>query len=434
MTIYHFVGIKGTGMSPLAQILHDMNETVQGSDVEKRFFTQKALEDRNIPIMTFDKNNINENLTVIAGNAFPDHHEEIQQARELGIPLYRYFDFLGEFARQFTSVAVTGTHGKTSTTGLLSHVFKDYLPTSYLIGDGTGYAANNSQYFIFEACEYRRHFLAYDPDYSIITNIDYDHTDYFSDLEDVVQAFQELALKVKKGVIACGDDAHLQSIKINVPVIYYGLDEENDFQARNIERSEHGTTFDVLVRNDYYGTFTIPQHGTHNVLNALAVIAFCHYQGVPTELLKARLASFHGVKRRFTEKLWGNQVIVDDYAHHPTEISATIDAAKNKYPEREIVAIFQPHTYTRTKTFMDDFATSLEATDEVYLCDIFGSAREDSGELTIEDLQQKIPGAQIISEADIDTLSQHDAAVLLFMGAGDIQKYQAAYENAHPQK
>jgi UDP-N-acetylmuramate--alanine ligase len=431
MTKYHFVGIKGTGMSPLAQILHDMKDEVQGSDVEKRFFTQEALEKKGIPIFPFDENNIKDDVTVIWGNAFPETHPEIVKAKELNVPIHRYFDFLGEFAKRFESVAVTGTHGKTGTTGLLAHVFQAFKPTSYLIGDGTGVGNENSQFFIFEACEYRRHFLAYEPDYCIMTNIDYDHTDYFKNLDDCVNAFQEMAHQVKKAIIACGDDPHLQRIQASVPVIYYGFKEDNDFRATNIVRTEHGTQFDVTVRNDFYGRLTIPTYGEHNVLNALGVIAFCHYQDMPLELLKERLMSFPGVKRRFNEKTLGSQIIVDDYAHHPTEIKATINSAKSKWPDRKIIAIFQPHTYTRTKAFLNEFAESLQNADHVFLCDIFGSAREADGDLTIHDLIEKIPGAKLISEDSIEQLEVFKDGVLLFMGAGDIQKYQRAYEKAY---
>lgn len=428
MTNYHFVGIKGTGMSALAQILHDMDENVQGSDIEKRFFTQEALEVRQIPIFPFDKSNIKEGQVIIAGNAFPDDHEEIVEAKAQGLPVKRYYDFLGEFIQNQTSVAISGTHGKTSTTGLLAHVFSAFKPTSYLIGDGTGHGEEDSDYFIFESCEYRRHFLAYEPDYCIITNIEYDHTDYFKDLEDVIHAFQEMAYKVKKAIIAYGDDRNLQQLKANVPMLYYGFADDNDFQARNITRSENGTSFDVFVRNDLYGNFTITGYGNHNVLNALGVIAFCHYQDVPIDILKQQLMSFKGVKRRFSEKNHGSQVIIDDYAHHPTEIKVTIEAAKQKYPDKSIVAIFQPHTYTRTKAFLEEFASSLGEADVAYLCDIFGSARESDGDLTIKDLIEKIPESHLINEESVHQLSQHENSVLLFMGAGDIQKYQAAYE------
>jgi UDP-N-acetylmuramate--alanine ligase len=429
MTIYHFVGIKGSGMSALAQILHDMNYEVQGSDYEKRFFTQVALEQSGIKILPFQKENIQPGMTIIAGNAYPDTHEEIQEAMKLGLPIVRYHRFLGDYMQNFTSVAVTGAHGKTSTTGLLAHVMNGAKPTSYLIGDGTGKGEQGSEYFVFEACEYRRHFLSYFPDYAIMTNIDFDHPDYFANVEDVFSAFQEMALQVKKGIIACGDDEQLQKIQAKVPVVFYGFAEENDFQARNVVKSTLGTTFDVFVRNTFFETFTIPTYGDHNILNSLAVIALCQYENLDVSIVKEQLLSFKGVKRRFTEKQVGSQVIIDDYAHHPTEIKATIEAARQKFPSREIVAVFQPHTFTRTQTFLEDFADSLNQADKVYLCEIFGSARENHGKLSIEDLQAKVSESEILKEENTLELKKHENSVIIFMGAGDIQKFQEAYEN-----
>lgn len=430
MTVYHFVGIKGTGMSSLAQILHDMNHEVQGSDVDKFYFTQKPLEARGIQILPFSKDNIREGQTVIAGNAYPDTHEEIEEANRLGVPVIRYHRFLGDFMKKYTSVAITGSHGKTSTTGLLAHVMDGAEPTSYLIGDGSGKGAENNKYFVFEACEYRRHFLSYHPDYAIMTNIDFDHPDYFANIEDVFNAFQEMALQVKKGIIACGDDEQLQSIQAKVPMVFYGFGEENDFQARNIKKSTEGSTFDVFVRNTFFASFSTRGYGDHNVLNALAVIALCHYENIDVSIIQERLLTFQGVKRRFTEKSVGDQIIIDDYAHHPTEITATVEAARQKFPDREIVAIFQPHTFTRTQTFLEEFASSLSKADYVYLCDIFGSARENKGELSIADLQSKIQDADLITEENTSVLKKHENSVLIFMGAGDIQKFQDAYEKA----
>lgn len=428
MAIYHFVGIKGSGMSALAQILHDMNFEVQGSDVEKRFFTQLALEQSGIKILPFQRENIKPGMIVIAGNAFPDTHEEIEEAMNIGIPVIRYHRFLGDFMKQFTSVAITGAHGKTSTTGLLSHVMEGAKPTSYLIGDGTGKGTNDADYFVFEACEYRRHFLSYFPDYCIMTNIDFDHPDYFANIDDVFAAFQELAVQVQKGIIACGDDEQLQKIQAKVPVLFYGFGEENDFQARNVETSANGTTFDVFIRNTMYDTFSIPTFGDHNVLNALAVITLCHYEELDSNIVKEQLMSFQGVKRRFTEKVIGSQILIDDYAHHPTEIRATLDSARQKFPEKQIIAVFQPHTFSRTQAFLTEFAESLSLADKTYLCEIFGSARENHGKLSINDLQEKIEGSEIIREEETSVLNQHEGSVIIFMGAGDIQKFQEAYE------
>lgn len=427
MTIYHLIGIKGTGMSALAQILFDSGKTVQGSDVEKHFFTEEALIEKNIPIFPFSKDNIKPEYTIIAGNAFPDEHEEIQEAKRLGCKFYRYHEFLGEWLKNYRSIAITGSHGKTSTTGLLAHVLGEAFPLSFLIGDGTGKGHADSEYFVFEACEYRRHFLSYEPDYAIMTNIDFDHPDYFTSIDDVFAAFQEMADRVQKGIIACGDDEYLQRITAKVPVLYYGLEPGNDFQAQNINMTEEGTEFDVFVRNTYYDTFHIPLYGDHHILNALAVIALCHYEGIPAEDIK-KLSTFQGVKRRFSERRVDGQVIIDDYAHHPREIKVTIESARKKYPDKKVVAIFQPHTFTRTRTFLQEFADSLKGADAVYLCEIFGSAREKSGQLTIHDLQELIEGCEILDIEHTEVLKKHQDSVLIFMGAGDIQKFIEAYK------
>lgn len=174
---------------------------------------RRPLRERNIPIYPFNADNIQEGMTVIAGNAFPDDHPELVRAREIGVEVIRYHKFLGEYIGNYTSIAITGAHGKTSTTGLMAHVVGGYKPTSYLIGDGTGAGHENADFFVMEACEYRRHFLAYSPDYAVMTNIDFDHPDYFANIEDVYSAFQSLAMQVKKAIIACGDDSDFNVFK-----------------------------------------------------------------------------------------------------------------------------------------------------------------------------------------------------------------------------
>ena len=428
MTHYHFVGIKGAGMSSLAQIMHDLGHEVQGSDIEKYVFTEVALKNKGIKILPFSVDNIHEGMVVIQGNAFPDTHEEIVKAHELKLDVIRYHDFLGQVINQYTSVAVTGAHGKTSTTGLLSHVMNGDKKTSFLIGDGTGMGLPGSDYFAFEACEYRRHFLSYHPDYAIMTNIDYDHPDYFKDIDDVASAFQEMANNVKKAIIAWGDDEHLRNLKADVPIYYYGLSKNDDVYADNIQITENGTQFDVYINGEYYDHFLTPQYGNHNVQNALAVITISYLEKMDVNNIKEALETFGGVKRRFNETFVSKQVLVDDYAHHPREISATIETARKKYPNKDVVAVFQPHTFSRTQAFLDEFADALSKADHVFLCEIFGSIRENTGELTIQDLINRIDGSALIDENSIDVLEKFDNAVILFMGAGDIQKIQVAYE------
>lgn len=428
-TTYHFIGIKGSGMSSLALVLHEKGFKVQGSDVEEYFFTQRDLEKAGIPLMVFSPENITEGLTIIAGNAFPDTHEEVVRARELGLEIIRYHDFLAQLIQNFTSIGVTGSHGKTSTTGLLAHVLSGIRPTSYLIGDGTGSGNDSAEFFAFEACEYRRHFLAYSPDYAIMLNIDFDHPDYYESIEDVFSAFQLMGEKVKKGIIAFGEDAHLRQLTVDVPVYYYGVEEADDFQARNIKRTTDGSAFDVYFRGEKIGHFVSPAYGQHNINNALSVIALCYLEGLPMAEVAREMLTFKGVKRRFSEKVMADMTIVDDYAHHPAEIIATIDGARQKYPEKEIIAVFQPHTFTRTIALMDEFSAALDLADRVYLCDIFGSARETQGSVKIEDLSNRITkGGQVIKEENVSPLLEHENAVIIFMGAGDVQKFERAYE------
>lgn len=427
MTHYHFVGIKGSGMSSLAQIMHDLGHEVQGSDIEKYVFTEVALRNKGIKILPFDVENIKEGMVVIQGNAFSDNHEEIVKAHELKLNVIKYHDFLGHVINQYTSVAVTGAHGKTSTTGLLSHVMNGDKKTSFLIGDGTGMGLPGSDYFAFEACEYRRHFLSYHPDYAIMTNIDFDHPDYFKNIEDVYDAFQDMAHNVKKAIIAWGDDDYLRKLEADVPIYYYGFKETDDIYAKNIQITEKGTQFDVYTNGEFYDQFLSPQFGDHNILNALSVIAISYLEKMNVDNIKDALVTFGGVKRRFNETKVSNQVLVDDYAHHPREISATIESARKKYPQKEVVAVFQPHTFSRTQAFLDEFASSLSKADRVFLCEIFGSIRENTGELTIQDLIERIDGSSLIDENSIDILKEFDNAVILFMGAGDIQKLLKAY-------
>jgi len=424
---FHLIGIKGSGMSALAHILHDMGHEVQGSDLPERMFTQIGLEAKGMVLYPFGASAIEPDMKIIIGNAFKDDHEEVLQAKRVGAKTVRYHQFLGNLIEGSTSIAVSGTHGKTTTTGLLSHVLRLNFPTSYLIGDGTGKGEKDSKYFVFEACEYKRHFLAYQPDYAIITNIEHDHPDYFKDLGDVLSAFDAFVAQTKKQVIACGDDPAVLQLKEASQIMTYGFGDENRVVAKNILKNSEGTTFDVSIDGKFYHTFKTPFFGDHMVLNSLAVIAVCYLEGLEPGVVEKDLAMFGGVKRRFAEKKYGEQIIIDDYAHHPTEISVTLKAVRQKYPDRELVAIFQPHTFTRTKTFIHEFSESLNLADHVYLTEIFGSARESGGEVNIQELIDKCHNGTLVTEENIEMLSQYKDGVLVFMGAGNIKKYEDAY-------
>ena len=295
--------------------------------------------------------------------------------------------------------------------------------TSFLIGDGTGHGEKNSDYIVAEACEYYRHFLAYHPNYAIVTNIDFDHPDYFNDEHDMFDAFQSFVNQVKDTVVICGDDRLASQLKPSTAkVVTYGFNEGNDYQIKNVKTTSENSEFDVYKNSELLGTFTMAVFGLHDISNATSAIALADICGLSTDEIQQSLGSYHHAERRFTEHKIGTNIVVDDYAHHPSEIKATIDSARRKYSDKQIIAIFQPHTYTRTAKFLNEFAESLLTADKVFLCPIFASVREKEKIVGIEDLQKVTPGSEIIyGEENFDKLN-FDNSVILFMGAGNINK------------
>ncbi len=427
--MYHFIGIKGTGMSALAQIMDSLGYEVQGSDKESHFFTEDALIEKGIKILPFDPDNIKKDMVIVQGNAFPDTHPEVVRAHELGLKIYTYQEMIGKLTRMFDTIGISGCHGKTTTTAMLSHVLKNICGCNYLIGDGTGYANKENKYFVLEACEYKRHFLAYDPTYAIITNIELDHIDYYKDIDDVILAYEEYANKASKMVLACGDDSYTHSLEVNPPIFFYGLDDDNDIQARDVEYHEDGTSFDVFVEDNYYGHFDLPLYGKHMLLNSLAVIGVCYYERLDAKEVAKHLKTFPGAKRRFKEKVVGDIVMIDDYAHHPTEVRVTIKGARQKYPDRTIVAILKTHTLSRTKEFADDFAEALNLADYSYIMDV-GVDRPEEGydDVTYQVILDKLDHGEHISVEEADKLLQYKNAVLIFMSSKDIYVLEDAYE------
>ena len=426
--MYHFIGIKGTGMSALAQIMHSLGYQVQGSDKEDHYFTEAGLIELGIPILSFNKDNIKENMFIIKGNAFSDSHEEVVRANELGLKIYSYQDMVGKLTNMFKTITIAGCHGKTTTTAMLSHVLNTLKGANYLIGDGTGYANKDNEYFILEACEYKRHFLAYTPEYAIITNIELDHIDYYKNISDVVDAYQEYANKAEKMVIAYGDDPYTHSLEVSSPIFFYGLDEDNDIIAKDVVYSNEGTSFDVFVEGNYYGHFDLPLFGKHMLLNSLAVIAVCYYERLEAKDVSKMLKTFKGAKRRFKEEKIADIVTIDDYAHHPTEVKVTIRAARQKYPNKKIVAILKTHTLSRTHEFADDFAEAMNLADKQYIMDV-GVDREEHGyeNVTHKVILDKLKNGEYINLEMVDKLLEYENAVLIFMSSKDIYVLKDLY-------
>lgn len=415
-------------MASLASIIADRGEDVSGSDIDTYLFTQKALEKRQIPITSFDSKNIKAGDVVIIGNAFNETNCEVKQARAMkDVTTYWYHDFLGKLAQEYITISIAGTHGKTTTTGLLAHVMSLVEPTGYLIGDGTGSMPHGAHYFVVESCEYQRHFLSYYPAYAIITNIELDHVDYYKDLADYCDAFTTFANQVKKGIALFGDDEEVRSLVVHTKHIYYGLHANNDVQAIHVVENASGMCFDVLYKKEYFGSFKLPFVGKPLLWNSLGVIALGILENMSPAILQEGLASFPGVKRRFSVEEYHDNVYIDDYAHHPTAVKYMIEAARTKYPSKKIIAVFKPDRYSRIAYFMDRFAKELRQADEVYLCHFPTNATREKGiDITIQDLADDIPAAHVIceDEADARLLANRGPAVYLFMSSKDIYKFK----------
>lgn len=424
--MYHFVGIKGAGMSSLAQIMKELGYEVQGSDIDKHFFTEQGLIEKNINFFPYDENNIKENMKIVKGESIKEDNPEIVKAKELNLDIYSYVEMVGKLTKKFKTICIAGCHGKTTTTSMASLVLNNIKGANYLIGDGTGYAAIDNEFFVLESCEYKRHFLEYSPYYAIITNIDLDHVDYYNDIDDVIDAYKEFANKAEKMVIACGDDPYTHSLDINPPIFYYGLDDDNDIKAINVNYKEEGTSFEVEVEGNYYGFFDLPIYGKHMLLDALAVIAICYYERIDAKEVSKILKTFKGAKRRFTETVVGENIIIDDYAHHPNEVKATLKAIKQKYPNKKVIAIFQPHTFTRTEEFASDLVKVLNIADKSYIMDIHPARekQEDYPNITSDIIIDNLENGYHINIDEANKLYEDKDAVYIFMSPNDISKLE----------
>ena len=419
--MYFFIGIKGTGMSSLAVILKQLGNDVAGSDVDKHFFTESELIKNNIPFYSYNKDNIKKNMSIIKGASIHEDNPEVVRARELDLKIYEYNEMVGELSKKFKTICVAGCHGKTTTTNMFSLALRNQ-GVSYLIGDGTGHAKKSNKYFALESCEYKRHFLAYHPYYAVIVNIDLDHVDYYKDIDDVIDAYTSYANNASKMVIAYGDDPYTKTMKLNKPIKYFGLENDNDVKAINVKYLSNGISFDI----DNYGHFELPIFGKHQLIDALAVITVCIEENIPYEEVANNLKEFRGAKRRFSERVVGNNIVIDDYAHHPNEVKATIEAIKQKYPDKKIISIFQPHTFTRTQEFASDLVNIFNTTDASYILDIH-PAREkqvDYPDITSNIIIDKLNNGYHISIDEADKLAKYDNAVFAFMSPNDISKLE----------
>ena len=427
---YYCIGIKGSGMATLAEILFDLGHEVSGyDDYKEHKFTQEGLDKRGIKIYYDSTHDIPKDTIVTYSKAFSIDHPEIKRVKSLGLKIIAYNELLGKLSSEFKTIGVSGTHGKTTTSTMISHVLGETKGCNYFIGDGSGFADRKNELFTLESCEFNRHFLAYHPYYAIVTNIELEHTECYKDIDEIIKTFEEFANKAHY-VIACGDDKNVRKMNLKNNVTYYGFDDCNDVVCKNVTLDENGSKFDVYIKGELYGHFDIPLFGNHMILNALACITVCNMEGVDAEKIHSLLHTFKNAKRRFKEKKFGSVVTIDDYAHHPTEIKVTIQSARQKYPNKEIVAVFLPNTYSRTKALMSDFISALKTADKAYVMDIHcdRERKEDYPGVSSDEIIKNVPSAEKISLDTVDKLLKHKNAAICFMSCTNIYELLDKYE------
>lgn len=456
----YLMGIKGVAMSGLAIVLKQMGFSVLGSDVEEYFQTQDILKKNGISILKgFNKTNISREygLMVITGAHNGFENIEAQTARELGIPVLTHAEFIGQLINEFKNrIVICGSHGKTTITSMVSASFKNagYNPT-FLVGTSDFSGIDNASYgekdyFIIEGDEYgnappkdkKPRFAFYNSNYVVCPNIDFDHPDIYKNLDEIKKEFLNYFNKDDKIIIACGDDANFLSLKsqiLNNKVFTYGYNKNNDLVINDLSTA-NDTKFELVFQGKKLGQFELSVFGSQNILNATSVILLSLKLGLDLEKIKTGLKVFTGARRRF-EKLFTNEKweLYDDYAHHPKEVLETLKAVKKHFENKKILVIFQPHTYSRTFTLLNDFVESLKLADLCLVTDIFASAREKKEDFPITSLSLQenaieqnissiiyVPLSNLISK--INEL-KNSFNIIITMGAGDLYKYHKQIVN-----
>jgi len=443
--LVHFVGIGGIGMSGIAEVLYNQGYQVSGSDIAESKNTRRLVK-MGIKIQIGHKSeNVLDSDVVVISSAVKEDNPEVKQAKKLHIPVIPRAEMLAELMRGKTGIAVAGSHGKTTTASMVAAVLTEaQLDPTLVIGGIVASLGGNAklgqgEYFVAEADESDGSFLALTATYAIVTNIDNDHLDYFKTVGAIDQAFVDFVGNVPfYGFAAvCGDDSGVKRClpAFSKPVVTYGLSAECDFYATAIETEGLHSNFHVHHKKEdkteTLGKIQLPCPGQHNVLNALGVISICIKIGVSFEVIKKALSEFKGVARRF-EIRWqdkeSNRMIVDDYGHHPTEIAATIGAAR-KFWNGRIISVFQPHRYTRTEVCMDLFVDAFVNSDIIFITDIYPAGEEPIAGVTSKELVKRmlqksdqkiyhVPSLEDAKKAVIEQLDSGD--LVLCLGAGSI--------------
>ncbi len=420
---FYLIGIKGSGMSTLANLLFDLGCEVSGYDDSDSYkFTMKGLEERKIEIYTGNNYPKLANDTIVTYTAaINEEHHEVKRVKELGYRVIPYHQVIGELTKKLNSICVCGTHGKTTTSLMIASILNASLGCSYFVGDGSGHGDKNSNLFVLESCEYNKHLLSYYPDNVVLTNIELDHTETYPNIEAMIDTFQEFVNKCEKMVIACGDDNNI--LKLNIKNgYYYGFNDNNDLIIKNKQVINNKTNFDVFFKGEFYDNYSLPLFGDHLILDAASAILIGILFDVSKEIINNVLSNYQPASRRFNEEMIDDIIIVDDYAHHPTEIKVTYDSAHQKYPDKEIVGVFLPNTYSRTNDLFDDFVESLKIYDKAYLMEI-KCDREKSEDYPLINsslLVEKIPNSEMIDLDTCNKLLNHKNAVICFMSCANI--------------
>ena len=439
----HFIGIGGISMSGLAEILLQRHFTISGSDMKASEMTDHLSNIGARVIIGQKAENITDDIDLVVYTAaIRETNEEYAAARAKGIPMMSRAVLLGQIMSNYLrSIAVSGTHGKTTTTSMIAHILLEAMTDPTISVGGIldrihgNILVGKSDIFLTEACEYTNSFLEFYPLYSIILNVEEDHMDFFKDLDDIKHSFHQFAsqtaedgLIIINGDMDCTDEI-LSGLKQRS--VTFGLNAENNYSAGDITYDEQGNvSYRLYVDGKDAGRVALSVKGRHNVMNSLSAIACTMAMGISMDDILRGLLSFGGTKRRFEYKgsLKGVTVI-DDYAHHPTEIAATITAAQN-YPHRDLWIVFQPHTYTRTKAFLHDFADALSKADHVVLADIYAAREPDTGLVSSMDIVNlmKEAGADVYHYPSFEEIENFLLTVLqpedllITMGAGDVVK------------
>ncbi len=457
------IGIKGAGITAVAEILKARGIEISGSDTSEVFYTDAILKRAGIAFFeTFEAEHVpNDADVVVFSTAYSvETNIELKTAGEKKIPLLSYPEMLGLLFAEKMGLAVCGTHGKTTTSAILAQTLlvagadPSAIVGSQVLDWGSSVLAGQGQYFVAESDEYQNKLKFYEPWSAILTSVDWDHPDFFPDFESYKKVFKDFVVKIPKAghLVVWGDSVDTLEVAkaANCQVATYGFGEDNEYRvmehgawdakrgAQNVEpkmqdaENKMTQVFEVFFREKSLGIFRTPLAGKHNVLNCTSVIALCHKLGIDLEKVGLALQEFKGTSRRFEQiGTFKNAILIDDYAHHPDEIKATLSGARQRYGDQKIWTVFHPHTFTRTKALLQEFAQSFDDTDRVVVIDIYGSAREQQGGVSSAQLvalinkynHDKAEHIATIEQA-VEYLKQHagEFEVLITMGAGDVWK------------